>query len=87
MIAKARIAAQLAVRRGLSENEAAVYIGLSPSKFRELVARGLMPQPRLADSRLLYDIVELDLAFNELPHRAAGSGGDSPQSNSWCDYE
>jgi excisionase family DNA binding protein len=88
MPSKASIASRLATRRGLSENEAAVYVGLSPSYFRELVDRGIMPLPRLAGKRRIYDIDELDLAFGELPR--AGSQDDEisfDRRNSWADYE
>ena len=44
---KAVIAASLPIRRGLDENEAAVYLSLSPSFFRKLVVQGKMPRPRL----------------------------------------
>jgi hypothetical protein len=40
MYSKAAISSRLPLRRGLSEPEAAVYIGVSPSKFRELVGAG-----------------------------------------------
>jgi hypothetical protein len=32
-------------RRGLSRDEAAMYVGISPSKFDELLADGRMPSP------------------------------------------
>ena len=72
MPAKALIAARLPVRRGLDENEAAVYLSLSPSFFRKLVADGLMPRPRVIGGRRIWDIEELDLAFKALPRE----GGD-----------
>jgi hypothetical protein len=52
-----------------------MYVGISPSKFDELVADGRMPQPRRIDGRKVWDIRALDLAFDELP------GDDGP--NSW----
>ena len=69
---KAKVAAGLPVRRGLSESEAAVYLSLSPSFFRRLVEQDLMPRPRLAGGRRIWDIEELDLAFKTLPRE----GGD-----------
>ena len=39
MPAKAAVAKSFQVRRGLDENEAAVYLSLSPSFFRKLVDR------------------------------------------------
>jgi hypothetical protein len=51
-----------------------MYIGISPSKFDELVADGRMPQPVKIDSRKLWDILQLDLAFDAFSQ-------DNP--NSW----
>jgi hypothetical protein len=53
-------------RRGLSRIEAAMYIGISPSKFDELVADGRMPAPVRIDCRKVWDIRHLDLAFDAL---------------------
>jgi hypothetical protein len=44
-----------------------MYIGISPSKFDQLVADGRMPAPVRIDSRKLWDIRHLDLAFDALP--------------------
>ena len=70
---KAVIAASLPIRRGLDENEAAVYLSFSPSFFRKLVADKRMPRPRLAEGRRVWDVEELDLAFKALPRE----GGDA----------
>ena len=53
-------------RRGLSREEAAMYIGISPSKFDELVGDGRMPAPVKIDGRKVWDIRHLDLAFDAL---------------------
>jgi hypothetical protein len=87
MVAKATVAARLPVRRGLSEIESAVYLSLSPTKFRAMVDDGRMPQPREADDRLIYDVEELDAAFKALPRR----GGEDrvfgkAAGSSWDDY-
>jgi predicted DNA-binding transcriptional regulator AlpA len=63
-------------RRGLSRDEAAMYIGISPSKFDELVADGRMPRPVKIDSRKVWDIRRLDLAFDALL-------SENPAPNSW----
>jgi hypothetical protein len=55
------------LQRGLSRNYAAYYIGVSPSKFDNLVSEGRMPKPRMIDSKPVYDILELDSAFEEFP--------------------
>ena len=55
-----------APRRGLNRVEAAAYIGVSPSKFDELVTDGRMPKPIAIDRRKVWDIRELDLCFDAL---------------------
>jgi predicted DNA-binding transcriptional regulator AlpA len=60
-------------RRGLSRVEASTYLGVSPSKFDELVKDGRMPRPRLIDSRKVWDVYELDMAFDELPRQDSSS--------------
>jgi excisionase family DNA binding protein len=66
-------------RRGLSRDEAAIYVGVSPGKFDQMVADGRMPYARRVDSRRIWDIRSLDLAFDALPCE------DPPQGNSWGD--
>jgi hypothetical protein len=57
-----------------------MYYGVSPSKFDEMVADGRAPQPRLIHARKVWDIFELDVSFDELPH------AESPSIvNSWSD--
>ena len=63
-------------RRSLSRIEAAMYVGISPTKFDELVADGMMPVPVKIDSRKLWDIRNLDLAFDAL-------SSDDSVPNSW----
>lgn len=53
--------------RGLQREVAARYIGISPTKFDQLVGEGRMPQPRRLDGRKLWDRLELDEAFSDLP--------------------
>lgn len=54
-------------RRGLSRDEAAVYIGVSSRKFDEMVSDGRMPRPKVIDARRVWDAHRLDLAFDALP--------------------
>jgi hypothetical protein len=54
-------------RRGLSRIEAAMYIGISPSKFDELRKDGRVGPARLIDGRKVWDVRDLDLAFEALP--------------------
>jgi excisionase family DNA binding protein len=83
------IAARLNVRRGLDESEAAVYLSLSPSFFRRLVEERVMPKPRIAGGRRIWDVEELDLAFKCLPREDGeeGSGLVVRHRNSWEDFE
>ena len=60
--------------RGFSCSEAARYVGISISKFEQLVRDGRMPKPIKIDRRCVWDKYQLDLAFNLL-------GGDG--SNEW----
>jgi predicted DNA-binding transcriptional regulator AlpA len=53
-------------RRGLRRNEAASYIGVSASKFDMLVADDRMPKPIKIDACSIWDLTELDAAFDEL---------------------
>jgi predicted DNA-binding transcriptional regulator AlpA len=63
-------------RRGLSRDEAAMYIGISATKFDEMVIDGRMPPPVKIDTRRVWDIRSLDLAFDALSTQ-------NPQTNSW----
>ena len=88
MPSKASVAGRLSVRRGLDENEAAVYLSLSPSFFRKLVAQKMMPRPRVVGGRRIWDVEELDLAFKALPRE----GGDAEvifasEDDSWADFK
>jgi predicted DNA-binding transcriptional regulator AlpA len=59
-------------RRGLNREEAAKYIGVSPSFFDSLVKSGDMPKPVRMKSRTVWDRYRLDEYFEEL---------SSPQDN------
>jgi predicted DNA-binding transcriptional regulator AlpA len=64
-------------RRGLSRDEAAMYIGISATKFDEMVGDGRMPEPVKIDHRKFWDIRSLDLAFDQL------SAENLSTPNSW----
>jgi hypothetical protein len=53
--------------RGLCRVAAALYIGVSPTKFDGLVEDGRMPQPKRIDARKIWDVRQLDDAFEALP--------------------
>lgn len=55
--------------RGLSRDEAAYYIGVGTSKFDQLVHDGRMPAGKRVDGRVIWDRVQLDMAFSELGSR------------------
>ena len=63
--------------RGLSRVQAAEYIGVSPTKFDELVKDGRMPRPKHVDARTIWDRVQLDEAFSAL---AADESAEAKQS-------
>ena len=59
---------------GIREPEAAAAIGVSPSKFRELVSAGRMPRPRVIDNCRVWDVDDLREAFKDLRY----DGGPTP---------
>jgi len=66
-------------RRGLSRIEAAIYIGIGVTMFDAMVADGRMPPPKRVGARKLWDVLQLDVAFDALP-----ADTDAP-GNSWAD--
>jgi hypothetical protein len=63
-------------RRGLSREESAIYVGVSPSKFDEMRKDGRIGPPRLIDGRKVWDIYALDQAFDAFPVE-----GESPDDD------
>jgi len=55
--------------RGMSREEAARYVGVSATKFDDLVADGRMPPPKQIDGRVVWDRLRLDAAFSEISER------------------
>lgn len=53
-------------RRGLRRVEAAIYVGISPTKFDEMVKNGRMPRPLRIDGAAVWDQRRIDLAFDAL---------------------
>lgn len=53
--------------RGLSRSIASLYIGVSVTKFDQLVHEGRMPSAKRIDGRKLWDRDALDRAFWALP--------------------
>lgn len=58
-------------KRGFSRVEAAQYLGISPSKFDELRKDGRVGPPRLIDARKVWDVADLDTAFEAFPIEGA----------------
>ena len=65
-----------APRRGLSREEAAIYLGISPSKFDQMRADGRISPARLIDNRKVFDIRELDEVFDAFPLENHGADDD-----------
>jgi predicted DNA-binding transcriptional regulator AlpA len=65
-----------ALPRGFSREQAAEYIGVSPTKWDGMVADGSMPLPKMIGSRTVWDRIAIDLAFDALPDREASNAWD-----------
>lgn len=52
--------------RGMRREDAARYVGVSPTKFSQWVADGLMPEGRRVEGVTLWDRLALDDAMNAL---------------------
>ena len=53
-------------RRGLDRDEAALFVGISLSIFDGMVNDGRLPKPVDLDGELVWDLVQLDRAFDRL---------------------
>ena len=69
-------------RRGLHREEAAAYVGVSPSTFDKMMAEGLMPAALAVYGRKVWDVRALDRAFDALPGGPA-SAQDVPDDGGW----
>jgi hypothetical protein len=63
-------------RRGLSRVEAAMYLGISPSKFDELRKSGRIGPAKVLDGRKLFAVEMLDEFFDALPDEAHDAAED-----------
>lgn len=61
---------------GLSRVQAAEFIGVSPSKFDEMVADRRMPKPRRIDARTVWDRRQLEEAFSAIEQEDAARKAD-----------
>jgi predicted DNA-binding transcriptional regulator AlpA len=64
---------------GLAREAAAEFIGVSPSKFDEMVRDGRMPKPKKIDARRLWSRPALEKAFARLP----SDGIDEDEDDEW----
>ena len=55
-----------APRRGLRREDAALYVGVSPSLFDRAVKDGQMPRPVKLFGAVIWDVQALDRAFDAL---------------------
>lgn len=54
-------------RRGLRRDEAAAYVGVSPSTFDRWIGAGLMPKSKKIGDVVIWDRFQLDIFFDALP--------------------
>ncbi|MBX9456158.1 MAG: hypothetical protein KL863_09105 [Rhizobium sp.] len=71
---------------GISREQAAALVGISPSLLDKAIEAGTMPLPRVLGGRLLFDVEEVIAAFRRLPHKAGHTSsldeGEGP-GNPW----
>lgn len=79
--ALSKVRATALPRRGLSREEAAMYLGIGAGTFDEMRVAGQIEPPRLIKGRKLWDIRDLDMAFEALPREDAPATSPS----SWDD--
>jgi hypothetical protein len=63
-------------RRGLSRTEAAVYLGISASKFDELRKAHRIAPPKVLDGRLIFTVERLDEFLDSLPDEDGASNDE-----------
>jgi hypothetical protein len=61
---------------GISREQAAEFIGVSPNFFDQLVKDGRMPQPRRVGSRRVWSVAELRYCFHALPNNGNVDGSE-----------
>jgi hypothetical protein len=77
---------------GLSVDEAAAFVGVSPNKYRELERRKLMPAARMIDGRKVYDREQVHAAFKRMPSADASNDSgpitaDHDADDTWGDID
>ena len=61
---------------GMRAPDAARFVGVSETKFREWVTKGHMPQPYQQDDCVIWDSDELRNALRSLPRRGQPANDD-----------
>lgn len=69
--------------RGLGRQVAAAYVGVSVALFDQMVRDGRMPSPKLINSKVVWDRLKLDAAFDRLPNQS----DDADEDDGWSDYQ
>lgn len=69
--------------RGLRREDAARFIGVSPSKFDELVKDGRMPAAISVDGCRIWDRYAIDQAFDQLSDAPVSSDWDGAFGDQW----
>ncbi len=67
-----RVRARACEPRGLRREDAAFYIGISPTLFDRWVKDGHMPEAKKLGETVIWDRLALDEAFDALPAREIG---------------
>lgn len=74
----------LPTRRGLTREQAAEFVGVSPGTLDKLVAEGRMPAPWRPGARAVFDLAALNLALDrENGLTRNDTPGTGAPDNSW----
>jgi predicted DNA-binding transcriptional regulator AlpA len=68
--------------RGICRKQAAEYLGVSPSHFDKLVNERIIPPAKRLGGRAVWDVRQLDKAFDELDSGAWDNDNTNDQ-NGW----
>lgn len=69
----------LRLQRAFRSPDAAAYLSLSETKFRQLVQSGRIPRPKRIDGVVTWDIKDLDSFYDDLPREG------EPNTSDWDD--
>ncbi len=64
--------------RGLNLEASSDYLGIGRTLFLEMVEDGRMPRPKYINSKPVWDRLQIDAAFDELPQT-----GKTDKTNPW----